>query len=193
MTHRLHLAAASVLAVALVAFYAPHSARAAETAHEHAPKAATETSADTDTDTETETDTETDTETGAETETETKPPIARTPRPAEAKLFIISPQNGDTVSSPVTVRFGLTGMEVAPAGTATPNTGHHHLIIDSPVPAFDAPLQKDDRHLHFGAGQTEANVVLTPGKHRLQLVLADKDHVPHDPPLVSEPITITVK
>jgi hypothetical protein len=183
MTSRLHLAAASALAVALVAFYAPHSARAAETAHKHAPKAATETSADT----------ETDTETGAETETEAKPPIARTPRPAEAKLYIISPQNGDTVSSPVTVRFGLTGMEVAPAGTATPNTGHHHLIIDSPVPAFDAPLQKDDRHLHFGAGQTEANVVLTPGKHRLQLVLADKDHVPHDPPLVSEPITITVK
>jgi len=199
MTPRLHLAAASVLAVALVAFYAPHSARAAEAAHKHAPKAATETSADTETDAETDTETETETEadteseTGAETETETKPPIPRTPRPAEAKLFIISPQNGDTVSSPVTVRFGLTGMEVAPAGTATPNTGHHHLIIDSPVPAFDAPLPKDDRHLHFGAGQTEASVALMPGKHRLQLVLADKDHVPHDPPLVSDPITITVK
>jgi len=121
------------------------------------------------------------------------PAIARTPRPAEAKLYIISPQNGETVASPVTVRFGLTGMGVAPAGVASPNTGHHHLIIDSPVPAFDAPLPKDDKHLHFGAGQTETSVALAPGKHTLQLVLADKDHVPLDPPLLSDAITITVK
>ena len=186
MTHRLHLAAASVLAVALVAFYAPHSARAAETAHKTAAKTAAKTATETETETEDEAEAE-------EAETETAPAIARTPRPAEAKLFIISPQNGDTVSSPVTVRFGLTGMEVAPAGVASPNTGHHHLIIDSPVPPFDAPLPKDDRHLHFGAGQTETSVALTPGKHTLQLVLADKDHVPHDPPLVSDAIKITVK
>lgn len=187
MIARLHLAVVLALAVALIAFFAPPSARAAETAHKTAPKTATKAA----TETETEADTEADTET--ETETETAPAIARTPRPAEAKLYIISPQNGETVSSPVTVRFGLTGMEVAPAGVASPNTGHHHLIIDSPVPVFDAPLAKDDRHLHFGAGQTEASVALMPGKHKLQLVLADKDHVPHDPPLVSEPITITVK
>jgi len=91
------------------------------------------------------------------------------------------------------VRFGLTGMEVAPAGTASPNTGHHHLITTRPSRHSTRPLPKDDRHLHFGAGQTEASVALMPGKHKLQLVLADKDHVPHDPPLVSEPITITVK
>ncbi len=121
------------------------------------------------------------------------PAIARTPRPADAKLYIISPQDGETVASPVTVRFGLTGMGVAPAGIASPNTGHHHLIIDSPVPAFDAPLPKDDKHLHFGAGQTEASVALAPGKHTLQLLLADKDHVPLEPPLLSDAITITVK
>ena len=187
MVPRLHLAAALALTVALIAFFAPPSARAAETAHKTAHKTAAKT------ETKAATETETETEDEAEAETETAPAIARTPRPAEAKLYIISPQNGETVSSPVTVRFGLTGMEVAPAGVASPNTGHHHLIIDSPVPASDAPLPKDDRHLHFGAGQTEASVALTPGKHRLQLVLADKDHVPHDPPLVSEPITITVK
>jgi hypothetical protein len=123
----------------------------------------------------------------------TTPAIVRTPRPADAKLYIISPANGETVSSPVTVRFGLSGMGVAPAGVASPNTGHHHLIIDSAPPALDVPLPKDDKHLHFGGGQTETNVAVTPGKHTLQLVLGDKDHVPHEPPLVSESITITVQ
>lgn len=167
MIPRLPLTAASVLAVALVAFYAAPAARAAETAHGTPAQAATETAI--------------------------VPATARTPRPAEAKLYIISPHNGETVSSPVTVRFGLTGMGVAPAGVASPITGHHHLVIDVPVPPFDAPLPKDDNHLHFGGGQTETSVALAPGKHTLQLVLADKDHVPHEPPLVSEPITITVK
>jgi hypothetical protein len=120
-------------------------------------------------------------------------PIVRTPRPADAKLYIISPKNGETVTSPVTVRFGLSGMGVAPAGVANPATGHHHLIVDAPLPPLDAPLPKDEHHVHFGGGQTEASVTLTPGKHTLQLVLADKDHVPHDPPLVSEKIEITVK
>lgn len=119
--------------------------------------------------------------------------IVRTPRPADAKLYIISPTNGETVSSPVTVRFGLAGMGVAPAGVATPNTGHHHLIIDSPLPSLDLPLPKDDKHIHFGGGQTETQLTLAPGQHTLQLVLGDKDHVPHQPPLVSEPVTITVK
>lgn len=120
-------------------------------------------------------------------------PIVRTPRPADAKLYIISPKNGETVTSPVTVRFGLSGMGVAPAGVANPATGHHHLIVDAPLPPLDAPLPKDEHHVHFGGGQTEASVTLTPGKHTLQLVLADKDHVPHDPPLVSEKVEITVK
>jgi hypothetical protein len=120
-------------------------------------------------------------------------PIPRTPRPADAKLYIISPKSGETVSSPVTVRFGLMGMGVAPAGVATPATGHHHLVIDAPLPPMDAPLPKDDKHVHFGGGQTEVTLELPPGAHTIQLVLADKDHVPHDPPLVSDPVAFTVR
>lgn len=119
--------------------------------------------------------------------------IPRTPRPAEAKLYIISPQNGETVSSSVTVRFGLAGMGVAPAGVASPNTGHHHLIVDATLPPEALPVPKDDEHLHFGGGQTETKLTLPPGKHTLQLVLADKDHVPFEPTLASEVVTITVK
>jgi hypothetical protein len=122
-----------------------------------------------------------------------QPATPRTARPPDAKLYIISPHDGETVTSPVTVRFGLVGMGVAPAGVASPNTGHHHLIVDSPTPAADAPVPKDDKHLHFGGGQTETNLTLAPGKHTLQLVLADKDHLLFDPPLTSATVTITVK
>ncbi len=125
-----------------------------------------------------------------EEHTETTP---RSARPLDAKLYIISPQNGETVTSPVTVRFGLAGMGVAPAGVASPNTGHHHLIIDSPTPPADVPLPKDDKHLHFGGGQTETSLALTPGAHTLHLVLADKDHMMFNPPLVSQTVAITVK
>jgi hypothetical protein len=119
--------------------------------------------------------------------------IQRTPRPAAAKLYIISPANGDTLASPVTIRFGLAGMGVAPAGVATPDTGHHHLIVDAPLPPLDLPLPKDDKHVHFGGGQTEVTLPLPPGAHKIRLVLADKDHVPHDPPLVSDEVAFTVK
>ena len=119
--------------------------------------------------------------------------LPRTPSPADAKVYIISPKNGATVHGPFTVRFGLSGMGVAPAGTVAENTGHHHLIIDSPLPPLAQPLPKDDTHLHFGKGQTETVLTLKPGKHTLQLVLADANHVPHDPPVVSEKITIRVK
>jgi len=120
-------------------------------------------------------------------------PATRTARPADAKLYIISPKDGEKVSNPVTVRFGLAGMGVAPAGVASPNTGHHHLLVDAPVPPADAPIPKDDHHLHFGAGQTETKLDLAPGAHTLQLVLGDKDHFQFDPPLVSEKVAITVK
>lgn len=119
--------------------------------------------------------------------------IQRTTRPLEAKLYIISPKNGETVTSPVKVRFGLSGMGVAPAGVATEATGHHHLIVDVPLPPLDKPLPKDEHHQHFGGGQTETTVELPPGDHTLQIVLGDKDHVPHDPPLVSEQIKIRVQ
>jgi len=119
--------------------------------------------------------------------------VGHTPRPADAKLYIISPKNGETVKSPVKVRFGLSGMGVAPAGVASPSTGHHHLLIDAPLPPMDQPLAKDEHHLHFGGGQTEATIDLPPGDHTLQLMLADKNHMPFEPPLYSERIKIHVK
>lgn len=120
--------------------------------------------------------------------------FARTPSPEGAHLYIISPSDGDVVSSPVTIRFGLKNMGVAPAGTEKTNTGHHHLLIDvSSLPDLDMPLPADAQHVHFGGGQTEATVELSPGPHTLQLILGDKSHVPHDPPVMSEKITITVK
>jgi hypothetical protein len=99
--------------------------------------------------------------------------FARTPAPSDAEVYIISPQDGDTVTSPVTVRFGLRGMGVAPAGVDKPNTGHHHLLIDAGPPALDAPIPADGNHKHFGGGQTETTIELTPGKHTLQLILGD--------------------
>ena len=119
--------------------------------------------------------------------------LPRTPSPADAKVYFITPKDGQTIKSPVTVRFGLSGMGVAPAGTVAEGTGHHHLIVDAPLPAMDQPLPKDATHLHFGKGQTETVLNLGPGKHTLQLVLGDANHIPHDPPVVSERITITVR
>jgi hypothetical protein len=119
--------------------------------------------------------------------------LPRSPAPEDAELYIISPKDGETVASPVTVRFGLRGMGVAPAGIAIENTGHHHLLVDTDLPPLDRPIPADAKHLHFGKGQTEASVTLAPGRHRLQLLLADHLHIPHDPPVVSRPVTITVK
>lgn len=118
----------------------------------------------------------------------------RTASPAGAEVYIISPKNGATVKSPVTVVFGLKGMGVAPAGVAMENTGHHHLLIDTDVPTdMNAPLPTTDHVKHFGKGQTETSIELAPGKHTLQLVLGDQNHTPHNPPVVSKKITINVK
>ena len=111
-----------------------------------------------------------------------------------AKVYIISPKNGDTVTGPVAVQFGLKGMGIAPAGIEMENTGHHHLVIDKdPPPLKDHLPTTDPQIMHFGKGQTEAEIQLAPGQHTLQLILADKDHKPHQPPVISEKITITVK
>ncbi len=115
------------------------------------------------------------------------------PAPEGAELYFISPADGDTLASPVTVRFGLRGMGVAPAGHEAPNTGHHHLLIDmEELPPLDLPLPQSDQVRHFGGGQTETDVVLEPGVHTLQLVLGDHAHTPHEPPVMSARITITV-
>jgi hypothetical protein len=123
------------------------------------------------------------------------PVAAETPSPAGAKVYIINLKDGDTVASPFKVQFGLTGMGVAPAGVEKPNTGHHHLIIDTTLTPDElkAPIPSDAKHVHFGGGQTEAMVTLPPGKHTLQLVLGDWSHIPHVPPVMSEPISVTVK
>lgn len=119
----------------------------------------------------------------------------RTHSPSGAMVYIISPQDGATVSNPVTVRFGLKAMGVAPAGVEKENTGHHHLLIDVGPAAvdFESPLPADDNHLHFGGGQTETKIELPPGKHTLILLLGDHNHTPHDPSVISNPVTISVE
>ena len=119
--------------------------------------------------------------------------LARSDRPADATVYLISPLDGETTSSPVLVRFGLGGMGVAPAGVEKGGTGHHHLIIDAEVPPPNLPIPKSDHYRHFGKGQTEVLLKLAPGRHTLQLFLGDHNHIPHDPPVVSERITISVK
>jgi Domain of unknown function (DUF4399) len=118
----------------------------------------------------------------------------RTPSPPGAKVFIISPKNGATVTSPVTVKFGIKGMTLAPAGTKDANTGHHHLLIDTDPPAdLSQPIPTvPDKVVHFGKAQTETTLTLPPGKHTLQLLLGDGNHIPHNPPVLSKKITITV-
>lgn len=121
--------------------------------------------------------------------------------PEGAAVYIVNLENGATVSSPVTVVFGLEGMGVAPAGVEQEKTGHHHLLLDRPplgegefgAEEFELALPADDNHLHFGGGQTEVTLDLEPGEHTLQLVLGDHNHVPHSPPVTSEVITITVE
>jgi hypothetical protein len=117
---------------------------------------------------------------------------AQTASPPNARVYFINLKNGQHVKSPVLVQFGLSGMGVAPAGSQNPNTGHHHLIIDADTPPAGMPIAMDEKHRHFGGGQTEISVPLTPGNHTLQLVLADGGHVPHNPAVVSEKISVTV-
>jgi hypothetical protein len=124
-----------------------------------------------------------------------------TPSPEGARVYFIGLKDGDKEKSPVLIRFGLRGMGVAPAGVEAENTGHHHLLIDRPPLGEGAEgaaeltqnMPADDNHMHFGKGQTEVVLELSPGEHTLQLVLGDKDHIPHNPPVMSKRITITVE
>jgi hypothetical protein len=120
----------------------------------------------------------------------------RSPSPAGTELYIISPKDGDKVSGAVVVQFGLKGMGIAPAGIKFDNTGHHHLFINTDIPAdlsVPLPANQDNKIVHFGKGQTETTLTLPPGKHTLQLVLGDMLHTPHNPPVISKKISITVK
>jgi hypothetical protein len=121
-----------------------------------------------------------------------------TPSTPGAKVYFLNLKDGDTVSNPVVIKFGLTGMGVAPAGAqgdAVAGTGHHHLLVNVELKGerLKEPIPMDDNHRHFGKGQTEASLTLPVGTHTLQLVLADWTHIPHVPPVMSERIKITVK
>lgn len=114
--------------------------------------------------------------------------------PPGAKVYIISPKDGEVVGKTFTVRFGLANMGVAPAGVKVPNTGHHHLLIDlENLPDMEKPLAFSENVRHFGGGQTETEITLAPGKHTLRLLLGNYLHIPHKPPVLSEKITVTVQ
>ena len=126
--------------------------------------------------------------------TTTASQVPKTKSPEGATAYIIAPRDGATVPQTFTVQFGLKGMGVAPVGVNTPNTGHHHLLVDlEKLPDMNVPLPVSDNIRHFGGGQTEVELKLAPGKHTLQLLLGDQVHTPHEKPVMSQKITITVK
>ena len=133
----------------------------------------------------------------ARTETATaaamQPAPVRTASPEGARVFFITPANGDTVSNPIDIEFGIEAMTVAKAGEQQPDSGHHHLLIDTDLPDLGAPVPADANHVHFGDGSTRTEISIEPGQHTLRLLLADYLQVPHDPPVVSAAITITVE
>jgi hypothetical protein len=114
--------------------------------------------------------------------------------PDDAKVYIVWPGDGQVIKGgKFWLRMGLSGMGIAPAGVEKPNTGHHHVLIDTELPPLDREIPNDKNHLHFGLGQTEARIELPPGRHTLQLLLGDANHVPHEPPLFSERISVIVR
>lgn len=121
------------------------------------------------------------------------PALPRTAAPEGARTFIISPEEGATVTSPFTVRFGAENITVIAAGDNTPGSGHHHLLINAPLPDFGLPIPKSDQYVHFGGGQTETELTLEPGSYDLRLLFGDHLHIPHDPPVYSDVVTITVE
>lgn len=119
--------------------------------------------------------------------------LARTPSPEGARVFFISPATGDTVSNPIRIEFGIDGMSVAKAGDEQPNSGHHHLLIDADLPDLGLPIPASANYVHFGDGSSSTEISLKPGTHSLRLLLGDHRHIPHDPPVASDPIVITVE
>ena len=113
--------------------------------------------------------------------------------PDGARAYIMWPPNGAVIpGGKLWVRMGLQNMGVAPAGIRKEQTGHHHLLVDSELVNLDEPIPNTRQSLHFGGGQTEVRLELPPGRHTIQMVVGDADHVPHDPPIMSNKVTITV-
>ncbi|MDX1518150.1 MAG: DUF4399 domain-containing protein [Woeseiaceae bacterium] len=119
--------------------------------------------------------------------------LPRTPAPDGARVFFIAPSDGDTVSNPVVIEFGAEGVAIVKAGVDEPASGHHHLLIDAELPDPSLPIPASENYVHFGDGSSRTERTLAPGTHTLQLLLGDHLHIPHDPPVVSDVITITVE
>lgn len=119
--------------------------------------------------------------------------LPRTPAPDGARVYFVSPADGDTVSNPVVIEFGSENVAIVKAGIDDPASGHHHLIIDAELPDPSKPIPADDNYIHFGDASTRTERTLSPGTHTLQLLLGDHLHIPHDPPIASNVITITVE
>jgi hypothetical protein len=119
--------------------------------------------------------------------------IARSPSTEGASVFFITPEDGATVTNPINIEFGIAGMNVVKAGNNQPHSGHHHLLIDTDLPDLGMPIPADEQHVHFGDGSTSTQISLLPGEHKLQMLLGDYLHIPHNPPLTSAQITITVE
>jgi hypothetical protein len=119
--------------------------------------------------------------------------LPKTSSPEGASVFFISPADGETVANPVKVEFGVAQMTVVKAGEMAADAGHHHLLIDTGLPNLALPVPADDKHRHFGDASTSTELTLEPGQHTLQLLFADHLHIPHDPVVASETITITVE
>lgn len=119
--------------------------------------------------------------------------LQRASSPGGARVFFITPADGATVSNPVRIEFGIEGMSVAKAGDAQPNSGHHHLVIDADLPDLALPIPANANYVHFGDGSTSTEITLEPGQHSLRLLLGDHRHVPHDPPVISDSITVIVE
>jgi len=119
--------------------------------------------------------------------------IPRSASTEGASVFFITPEDGATVTNPITIEFGITGMDVVKAGNNQPHSGHHHLLIDTELPDLGMPIPADEHHVHFGDGSTSTQISLSPGTHKLQMLLGDYLHIPHDPPLTSAQFTITVE
>ncbi len=119
--------------------------------------------------------------------------LPRTASVDGANVFFISPADGATVTNPISIEFGISGMDIVKAGNNQPGSGHHHLLIDTGLPDLGLPIPADEHHVHFGDGSTDTEISLPPGEHTLQLLLGDFLHIPHQPPVVSEAVTITVE
>jgi hypothetical protein len=119
--------------------------------------------------------------------------LPRTASADGASVFFITPANGSTVSNPIRIEFGIAGMDVVKAGIDQPHSGHHHLLIDTDLPDVGLPIPADEHHIHFGDGSTTTEITLPPGEHTLQMLLGDHLHIPHNPPLVSQPVAVIVE